>query len=335
MPSLFESIYYQKLKENKVRCDLCPHICVLSEGKTGICRGRKNIEGRLYATNYQLAVSLALDPIEKKPLYHFYPGTEILSTGTRGCNLRCRFCQNWNISQGEASTVEISPQKLAKEAVSLNSIGVAYTYSEPLIWYEYVLDASKDGRKRGLKNVLVTNGFVNEEPLRALLPHIDAMNVDIKSMEGSFYKKLCSAWLEPVLQTVRLAHEAGCHVEITNLVIPALNDSDEHFHKLTDWISGLSPDIPLHFSRYFPHYKMTAEPTSEPTSMETLSKARAIAMEKLNYVYVGNLAHEGWADTFCPECRKRVIQRYGYSIDLKNFKNGKCGFCHATLPIVC
>lgn len=330
-PASLESIYYHKLEKAKVRCDLCPHSCVLNEGKVGICRGRKNIGGKLYAINYKLAVSLALDPIEKKPLYHFYPGTEILSTGTRGCNFRCRFCQNWNISQGEVPTREISPRELAEEAASFNSIGLAYTYSEPLIWYEFVLDTSKEIRKRGLKNVLVTNGFINEEPLQSLLPYIDAMNVDIKSTEDPFYKELCSGWLEPVLRTVRMAHESGCHVEITNLIIPTLNDSDDHFHKLAGWISELSPDIPLHFSRYFPHYKMR----TEPTPVETLSRARSIAMEKLNYVYVGNIVHEAWADTFCPECRKRVINRSGYSIDPQNLKNGKCGFCRALLPVVC
>lgn len=327
---IIEAAHYEKLDGGKVRCGLCPQGCVLGDGKSGICRGKKNVGGRLFAVNYGLAVSLALDPIEKKPLYHFFPGSNILSTGPNGCNFRCRFCQNWNISQEVTSGTEISPGKLADEAAGLKCIGLAYTYSEPLIWYEYVLEASKKARKLGLKNVLVTNGFVNERPLRDLLPFIDAMNVDIKSMEDSFYKSLCSGKLEPVLRTVRIAHEEGCHVEITNLVIPTLNDSDESFNKLVDWIADLGSDIPLHLSRYFPHYKLTME----PTPMETLARGRSIAMEKLNYVYVGNISHEGWGDTFCPNCHNRVIKRCGYSVDRSNFRDGKCGICGFRLPIV-
>lgn len=327
---MIESLYYKKIEGDKVVCELCPHECVLHKEKTGICRGRKNINGKLYAVNYPLAVSIALDPIEKKPLYHFYPGTNILSSGPNGCNLRCRFCQNWNISQEAVATREIHPRQLARETAQRNSIGLAYTYSEPFIWYEYVLDAAKEIHKLGLKNVLVTNGFVNENPFRALLPYIDAMNVDIKSMDDFFYKNLCSGSLEPVLRTVKIAREAGCHVEITNLVLPQHNDGEGHFERLTDWVAGLSPDIPLHFSRYFPNYKMT----TGATPVETLARARSIAIKKLNYVFVGNIAHESWGDTFCPECKNRVIRRYGYTVDLDNFKNGKCVSCGFPLPVV-
>ncbi|MBI5185996.1 MAG: AmmeMemoRadiSam system radical SAM enzyme [Nitrospinae bacterium] len=327
---MVEAIHYERLEGGKIRCGLCPQECVLAEGKSGICRGKKNIGGKLFAVNYGLAVSLALDPIEKKPLYHFFPGTSILSTGPNGCNFRCRFCQNWNISQGVAAVREISPGELAEEALRLKSIGLAYTYSEPFIWYEYVLEASREVRKLGMKNVLVTNGFVNEKPLRGLLPYIDAMNVDIKSMEDSFYKSLCSGRLEPVLRTVRIAHEEGCHVEITNLVIPTFNDSDGNFHELAEWIAGLDPDIPLHLSRYFPHYKLAVA----PTPVETLARGRSIAMEKLNYVYVGNVSHEEWGDTFCPKCRNAVIKRHGYSVDRSNFRDGKCCICGAYLPIL-
>jgi len=194
-----------------------------------------------------------------------------------------------------------------------------------------VLETSRLAHRQGLKNVLVTNGFVNEKPLRDLLPSIDAMNVDIKSMEGSFYRSVCSAGLDPVLRTVRIAHESGCHVEITNLVIPGLNDRDEHFDQLSGWIAGLSPDIPLHFSRYFPRYRMN----TESTPVETLERARALAMEKLRFVFVGNITHESWGDTLCPKCGHTVIKRNGYTVNLDNFKSGHCGSCGAVLPIVC
>ncbi len=327
---MIEATYYQKLAGSKVRCTLCPQECVLSEGKSGICRGKKNVGGKLFASNYEMAVSLALDPIEKKPLYHFFPGANILSTGPNGCNFRCRFCQNWTISQETSPERVIHPKQMAEEASKCKSIGLAYTYAEPLIWYEYVLETSKEIHKLGLKNALVTNGFINEKPLRALLPFIDAMNVDIKSMEGSFYQSICSGSLEPVLRTVQLAYEAGCHVEITNLVVTDLNDSEEHFHKLSDWISKLSPDIPLHLSRYFPNYKMTVA----PTPVETLAMARSIALQKLNYVYVGNVSHEAWGDTICPKCGKCIIKRYGYAVDCSHLKDGKCDFCGHPLPIL-
>ena len=328
---MVKALYFEKLEGGRVRCGFCPHACVLGEGKQGICRGKKNIGGELYAVNYGLAVSLALDPIEKKPLYHFYPGSKILSTGPNGCNFRCRFCQNWNISQETVPAMEISPQDLARQASQCDSIGLAYTYSEPLIWYEFVLDTSREVRGLGLKNVLVTNGFVSEKPLRDLLPFIDAMNVDIKSMDASFYRTLCSGALDPVLRTARIAHAAGCHVEITNLVIPGWNDADEDFRKLADWMAELSPDIPLHFSRYFPNYKMT----EAPTPVETLARARSIAREKLNYVYVGNLAHESWGDTFCPKCGECAIRRHGYETDDGELRNGKCGHCGFSLAVVC
>lgn len=312
-----------------MRCLLCPHSCLLEEGKIGICRGRKNQGGTLYAVNYGETTSLAVDPIEKKPLYHFHPGTQILSTAPNGCNLACPYCQNAEISQGEVSTQYISPEKLAKLAKNYNSVGIAYTYSEPLIWYEYLLDCGELAHENGLKNVLVTNGLINEEPLKELLPFIDAMNIDLKSMKEEFYKKVVKGDLSTVLNTIRLSKKT-CHVELTNLVIPTLNDSEEDLVELIDWVADLGVDTPLHFSRYFPHYKFT----TEPTPVETLKKAWRMAREKLRYVYVGNVWIEGASDTLCYNCGNLLIQRTHYSTKITGMANGKCGNCGTEAEVV-
>jgi len=267
-----------------------------------------------------------MDPIEKKPLYHFYPGTMVLSLGTIGCNFTCVFCQNWTISQANIKDVqveELSPEKAIQLVLQNNSPGVCYTYSEPLIWYEYILDTAKLAKKNNLKNILVTNGFINREPLIKLLPFIDAMNIDLKSFRNSFYQKYCKGSLSPILNTIELSKEY-CHVEITNLIIPGLNDSEEEIKEMVDWISSLSKDIPLHFSRYFPCYKMNIS----ATPISTLCKARDIAQKKLKYVYVGNIWDEEANATYCDNCKKLLIKRTGYNIvNLGLDKNGKCKYC--------
>jgi len=317
-----EASYYEKLDNNSVRCLLCPNFCVITEGKTGTCRVRSNREGKLYADAYGNVVSLAVDPIEKKPLYHFHPSSLILSTGVNGCNFRCGFCQNSEISQGISPTRHVEHDELAQLASQNGSIGVAYTYTEPFIWFEYIRDAGRLIRDRGLVNVLVTNGYVNQEPLKELLPLIDAMNVDIKSMKPEFYTKVCGGKLDDVLRTVETASKS-CHVEITNLVITNYNDTEEDFEKLTDWIYGVDSSIPLHLSRYSPRYRFT-EP---PTPVETLLKAYEIASAKLNYVYLGNVAMAGTGDTACPSCGNVLVKRSYYSVTTAGIKNGKCSSC--------
>ena len=229
----------------------------------------------------------------------------------------------------ETHTSHLSPEKAVMIAKEYKSIGISYTYTEPLMWYEYILDTAELARKYGLKNVLVTNGYINEEPLLKLLPLIDAMNIDVKSMEDSFYRKICSARLEPILKTVEISQKY-CHVEITNLVVPTLNDTDELFHKLTDWLASLNPNIPLHFSRYFPNYKISLP----ATPLETLKRGRDIAIKKINYVYVGNVSRIEWNNTYCHNCKKLIIAREGYFVAEKNYREGKCNFCGAAIPII-
>jgi len=285
---LKQALFYENLENNKVRCRLCPHGCVLAEGATGLCRSRSNIGGHLYSLNYACVASIALDPIEKKPLHHFHPGSKILSVGTFGCNFRCRFCQNWTIAQRDAQTVRIIPKELAELAASYTdrgNIGVAFTYNEPSIWVEYILDAARFVKEKGLVNVMVTNGFISREPLEQLLPLIDAMNIDLKAFTQGFYKKYCKGSLDEVMKTIELAAQS-CHIEITTLVIPGLNDSQEEITELARWISKINPGIVLHLSRFFPNYQMSDIP---PTPRSTLENARDAAQQFLKHVYLGNI----------------------------------------------
>lgn len=280
--------YYVKLEDGTVSCTLCPHNCHIPEGKNGICGVRINKDGNLYAESYGHISSIALDPIEKKPLYHFYPGSRILSVGSYGCNFRCSYCQNYSISMEKPDTVYVPPESLVYKAYDLKSagnIGLAYTYNEPFISFEYVLDCCKLAREKKLKNVLVTNGYVEEPPLREILPFVDAMNIDLKSFNDGFYRKICGGHAEHVKRTIEIS-SGVCHVEVTCLVIPGLNDSEEEIDALSTFLSGISPEIPLHLTRFFPRYKMTDK---EPTPTETLKRLSAIARTKLKHVYLGNV----------------------------------------------
>lgn len=278
-------------KSGKLQCFLCPHNCVINTEKLGVCRARKNIDGKLYSLNYGNITSIALDPIEKKPLYRFHPGKLILSVGSFGCNLKCSFCQNWTIAHDAPDTVEITPQQLvrkAEEYIPQGNIGIAYTYNEPLIWYEFVYETSrlaKEKSRKDLVNVLVTNGFINIKPLEDLLPFIDAMNIDVKAFNNSFYKDICKGSLDNVRETVEIASNR-CHVEVTTLVVPGFNDSIQEIEDMARWLASVSPEIPLHLSRFFPNYKMYDIP---PTPIETLEHARDRAMKYLKYVYLGNV----------------------------------------------
>jgi pyruvate formate lyase activating enzyme len=274
---------------SRARCGVCPQDCVIEEGHTGFCRARRNTGGRVTADNYGLVTSMALDPIEKKPLYHFYPGSGILSVGSYGCNLRCPFCQNHEISMAEkarADTEYISPEQLVEYALDLKprgNIGIAFTYNEPLIGYEYVRDCAQMAREQGLKIVLVSNGYVHEQPLKELLPLIDAMNIDLKAFTEAFYNKL-SGHLEPVKKAIALAW-GKCHVEVTTLIVPGENDTPGEMRELSAWLAGVDENIPLHISRFFPRYRMTDR---DATPVDTVYSLADIAREKLKFVHEGN-----------------------------------------------
>ncbi|MDW7656251.1 MAG: AmmeMemoRadiSam system radical SAM enzyme [Bacillota bacterium] len=283
-----EADYWQPADQGRVACLLCPHYCLIAEGQAGICRVRVNRNGRLIATAYGKITSLALDPIEKKPLHGFFRGSRILSVGSFGCNFKCDFCQNWSISQKNAPWHLILPEDLVSRAVQerrSGNIGLAFTYNEPFINYEYVMDCARLARKEGLKNVLVTNGSINPEPLDALLPWIDAMNIDLKSWQSSFYQQICHGKREPVLETIRLAARR-CHVEITTLLIPGMNDAESDLDALASWIATIDPTIILHLTRYHPDYLMS-EP--KPITVERLRQLAQIAGRHLETVILGNI----------------------------------------------
>lgn len=282
------AMFYEKENENNVRCYLCPHNCRIKPGKVGVCRVRENRDGQLYTLNYGKVTSIALDPIEKKPLYRYKPGSYILSIGTYGCNFKCPFCQNWTIAHETPRTYEAAPGQIAQKAVELKkngNIGVAYTYNEPFIWFEFVYDTCEEVKKTGLANILVTNGFVSREPLEKIMPLIDAMNIDVKAFNEEFYAKNCKGSLQKVKETVEYAAR-HCHVEVTTLIIPGLNDNDKEIGKMSEWLASISPDITLHLSRFFPNYNMYDRP---PTPVETLVRLKETALRHLSHVYLGNV----------------------------------------------
>jgi pyruvate formate lyase activating enzyme len=324
-----EASFYTK-QNGKVQCLLCPDKCLISDGNYGSCRVRKNENRKLYSMNYEQVCSLHFDPIEKKPLYHFYPGKTIFSVGSVGCNLHCKFCQNWEISQSGVEEFgylkTASPQKIVDLALERkDNFGIAYTYNEPTVWFEYMFDIAVLASESGLKNVMVTNGFINPEPLDQLLPYMDAFSVDLKAFSEDFYKKFTSSKLEPVLQTLIKLKQSGKHFEVTNLVITDTNDNPKEFKKMIEWIRNeLGEDIVLHISRYFPTYKMTKPPTSELT----LQKFFEIASKKLNYVYLGNVRSGKGQDTICKNCRVKVIERNGYYTSVSSLTDqGRCTNC--------
>ncbi|MFC1501536.1 AmmeMemoRadiSam system radical SAM enzyme [Elusimicrobiota bacterium] len=320
-------------KNNDVQCQLCPHYCIIKDGKTGICRSRKNLSGELYSLTFNKFTSINIDPIEKKPLFHYFPGRKVFSVGTTGCNFRCPFCQNWEISQADPNsvpTVELTPEKALEVSKSNNSIGIAYTYNEPLINYEWIKETSFLIRKNGLKNVIVSNGYINREPLEEIMPFIDAVNVDIKFFKEKSYKKLCGADLSKVLETVETLVKNKKHVEITNLIITAENDSEKEIKALVEWVASLSLDIPLHFSKYCPAYKMK----NLETTLDTLVNAYNIAKKSLKNVYIGNIAESDYSRTFCSNCGEVLIERIGYDVRLTGLKGGSCRKCAKKSSII-
>ena len=324
-----EASFYIKKDGGKVQCVLCPMNCIIKDGKIGICRVRENRGGTLYTTIYEEVAAIHMDPIEKKPLYHFYPGSWILSVGTRGCNMSCRFCQNWDLVEAKARGERVTAEALVKAAIREGSIGIAYTYNEPVIWYEFIFETAILAQKNGLKNVLVTNGFINPEPLEEILPYIDAMNIDLKAIRSPFYAEICKAKMEPVKETIKRTL-GRCLIEVTNLIVTNHNDTPEEIEQLVDWVASVSPDLPLHFSRYFPDHEMT----DPPTPPETLFMAYEIAKKKLNYVYVGNYFAGEAENTYCPNCGNLLIQRRWYKTQVVGLKGRRCARCNHDIHMV-
>ena len=330
MDTMKEASYYRILDNKKVRCELCPHNCIIDDGKAGICKVRKNQSGRLVSLVYGKPVSIHSDPVEKKPLYHFFPGHQVLSIGTLGCNLKCKCCQNFEISQASSGDIDvvnkIPMEEIVERAmIKQRNIGLAYTYNEPVVYFEYMVDLAKLIKNRGMKNIMVSNGFINPEPLKELLEIIDAFNIDIKAFNDDFYRKYTKSQIEPVLETISTIAKSDKHIELTFLVIPGLNDDIEEFEKMTDWIvQNCGRRTVLHISRYFPKYQMDIS----ATPLKTLEHLYHIARKKLDFVYLGNVQDSDGKDTICPGCQKTVITRNGYYTTIEGLtSSGLCKYC--------
>jgi len=325
MPSTKARFYHRE--NQKIRCRVCAHNCLLGEGQMGLCGARRVEGGELCLLNYGVCVAAAVDPVEKKPLYHFYPGSDIFSLGTWGCNFQCPFCQNWALARGDYSRggEKFTPEEILSRLQKLrkdNCIGIAYTYNEPAIWFEFLHDTARLAKQNGYVNALVTNGYLSSEALEELSPYLDALNVDVKAFSEEFYRNYCRGRLNAVKETVERC--AGrFHLEITYLVIPTLNDSRKEVSQLVNWIAGLNPDIPLHFSRYVPGYRLNLP----PTPVKTLDELRCLAMEKLNYVYLGNVPGHPAANTWCPSCQALLIERKGFGAVMRNLEDRRCSSC--------
>lgn len=341
-----EAVLYRKLKNKDVKCLACRWYCKIKEGATGICGVRQNIEGKLYLLVYGMASAVNVDPIEKKPLFHFLPGTKILSVGTVGCNFGCRFCQNWSISQATKNLRErlskekaitgahpeigklgykMPPKMIVDYCVEHQINSIAFTYNEPAIFFEYVYDTAKLAKKKGLKIVLVSNGYFSREAMRKLSGLVDAVNIDLKSFSEEFYKSVCQARLNPVLENIKEFHKEGVWVEITTLVIPGQNDSDKELTAIAKFIRSVSPSMPWHVSAFHPDYKM-AECGATPA--ESLNRACTTGRKAgLSYAYSGNVPDEKNEDSYCPKCRALLIRRRGFDVEFRDFNNGKCLKC--------
>jgi len=329
-----EAMFFEKLDDKRVKCNLCRHHCVIEDGKKGICRVRENHSGVLYSLVYRKLISENIDPIEKKPLYHFYPGTTSFSVATVGCNFKCLNCQNYEISQlpkdiGQIVGKDVAPEKIVEDALSCQCKSIAYTYTEPTIFFEYAYEIAKIAAQKSLKNVFVTNGYTTREALTTIKPFLHAANVDLKSFSKETYKKLCGARLENVLDCIRSYKEMGIWIEITTLVIPEINDSESELREIAEFIKNVGPEIPWHVSRFYPKYRLIEKP---PTPVDTLRMAREIGLEVgLRYVYEGNVPGEGGENTYCYKCKKVLIKRYGYQIIENNIVNSQCPACNAVI----
>jgi len=326
--------YHYTQTARGVKCLICPNECTLKEGELSICNNRVNEGGKLYTIAYGNPCAVHIDPIEKKPLYHFLPASRSFSIATAGCNLACLNCQNWTISQTsprKTRNYDLMPRALVERATKDNCASIAYTYSEPITFYEYTYDSSKLARARGIKNVMVTAGYINEKPLRELVKYIDAANVDLKSFSDSIYLKLNGGTLQPVLNTLKVLREEGVWLEITNLVVPSWTDDFDMIKKMCDWLYNNNLyNYPLHFSRFHPQYKLTQLPS---TPVATLQKAREIALKAgIKFVYIGNVPGTKAENTYCPKCKKLLIERRGYHIMANNITASKCKYCGENIP---
>ena len=334
---LHEAKYYTPNyndKEKLLQCTLCPRLCIIQDGEIGFCNVRQNVNGKLYSLVYGKAAAIQIDPIEKKPLFHFLPGSTIYSVGTVGCNLHCKYCQNFHTSQtkpGHYVEYDLSSEEIVQEALEHGCKSIATTYNDPTIFYEYVLDTFKIAHKKGLKTVMVTNGFMCLEPEKELAPYVDALNIDLKGFTNKFYGSTTASWLQPVLDSVKFWHSQKKWVELTNLVIPTLNDNMEDIKSMCMWIKkNVGVNVPLHFTAFHPDYQMMHIPH---TSEETLFKAYKLAKQLgLRYVYVGNINGGDKENTYCPHCKKLLVERYGYHIEKVNIVKGKCVFCKEKIP---
>ncbi len=322
-----EALYYRR-EGDRVSCQLCPQECRLKEGHKGLCGVRIARGGRLLTSNYYHCGAFNVDPIEKKPLYHFYPGWDIISLGTIGCNLHCQFCQNWNLAHGDqVSGLEVLTTdkllQMLRNGPAKGQLGIAYTYNEPTVWYEFVLENSRLVAAEGYKNVLVTNGMINPEPLAELLPYIHAMNIDVKAFHDDFYQRYCRGTkVQHIQRTVEQAAKS-CHVELTYLLISTLNDDVTEIGRFVDWVATLDPQIPVHFSRFFPAHRLDLPPTSIKTMIEAYEQAR----KQLSYVYLGNVMDKERSSTYCPNCGNLLIVRRGYGVDNPGLNGKNCNNC--------
>jgi len=329
-----EAMLYSRLEEQKVQCHLCNHQCTISPSKRGICGVRENREGKLYTLVFGRAISLNVDPIEKKPIFHLYPGSTSFSIATVGCNFRCLQCQNHEISQmpkdqGRMDGSTVSPSKIVSLAKENRCQSISYTYTEPTIYFEYAYETAALANKEGIKNIFVTNGYMTEEALKMIQPYLDAANVDLKSFQEKFYKEICGARLQPVLENLRMMRQLGIWVEITTLVIPTLNDSDKEFEEIAQFIVSLGREVPWHISAFYPTYKMLNLPR---TPVSTLHRAREIGMKAgLLYVYCGNIPGKEGEDTFCSHCGQKVIERVGFRVVKNEVVKGECRHCHTKI----
>ena len=329
-----EARYYSKLNDNWVECDLCFRSCVISDGDRGFCRNRENKEGKLYSVVYGRPSAVNVDPIEKEPMHHFYPDTQILCIGTAGCNFRCKFCHNWHLSQQSLEELgryqELTPEKVVEEAKFRGVPSISFTYNEPTSFYEYMYDIAEIAQQEDLNVIFHTNGALQEEPLRDLLQHMDAVTVDLKGFTEDYYRELSQASLEPVLNSIKIIREEGAWLELVNLVLPDHNDAPEEIREMCRWIKDeVGEQTPLHFSRFFPSYQLTE---LSPTPVSTLERAHEIArQEGLKYVSIGNVPGHLHNSTFCPECESEVIVRHHFSVQSINLDKGRCQNCQTEI----
>jgi pyruvate formate lyase activating enzyme len=334
MKSLKDALYYRRLNNDQLQCVLCPRRCIIPEGGRSFCRNRENRAGKLYTLSYGNPCTLNMAGPENAPLYHFIPGHNRLALAAVGCNLRCRYCQNWQISQAgavQSSYFKLSPKEAVELAMKKKAKSISFTYTEPVASYEYVLDISKLARERGLMTSIVSNGFINQEPLREILQVMDAVNIDLKGFSNDFYRYISSGELEPVLNTLKMVREEKVYLEIVNLIVPTINDDPDIITQMCGWVrKNLGDDVPLHFTRYFPNYRLTDIP---PTPVKTLELALAIARDAgLKYVYIGNVPGHDADNTFCANCEKLLVRRYHFDVLENNVNDGSCKFCGESIP---